>query len=65
MAQGKAAAGFRQGAAGYAFEELQPYSVIVLVVNIISIFSGEREGNSPIAADRYGPTAFPVTLQLI
>ena len=29
MAQGKAAAGSRQGAVGYAFEELQPYSVIV------------------------------------
>src|SRR6185295_13831694 len=65
MAQGKAAAGFRQGVVGYAFEELQPCSVIVLVVNIISVFSGESEGNSPVAADRYGPTAFAVALQLM
>jgi hypothetical protein len=65
MAQGKAAAGFRQGVVGYAFEELQPCSVIVLVVNIISVFSGERKGNSPVAADRYGPTAFAVALELM
>jgi hypothetical protein len=65
MAQGKAAAGFRQGVVDYAFEELQPCSVIVLVVNIINVFSGEREGNSPVAADRDGPTAFPGALQLM
>jgi hypothetical protein len=33
MAQGKAAAGFRLGVAGCAFEVLQPCSVIGLVVN--------------------------------
>jgi hypothetical protein len=65
VAQGKAAAGFRQGVVGYTFEELQPCSVIVLVVNIISVFTGEREGNSPVAADRYGPTAFAVALKLM
>src|SRR5579859_5612921 len=65
MAQGKAAAGFRLGVAGCAFEELQPCSVIVLVVNIVSVFSGEREGHSPVAADRYGPTAFAVALELM
>jgi len=65
MAQDKAAAGFRQGVAGYAFEELQPCLVIVLVINISSVFSGEREGNSPVATDRHGPTAFAVALQLM
>ena len=39
--------------------------MIVLVVNIVSVFSGEREGHSPVAADRHGPTAFTVALELM
>ena len=65
MAQGKAAEGFRPGVAGCAFEGLQPCSVIVLVVNIVSVFSDEGEGHSPVAADRYGPTTFTVALELM
>ena len=62
MVQGKAAGGFRQGAVGCAFEELQPYSVIVLVVDVISVLPGERESNSPVSADRDGPTTFAAAL---
>jgi hypothetical protein len=39
--------------------------MIVLVVDVKSVFPVEGEGNSPVAADRYRPSAFAVALQLM
>jgi hypothetical protein len=39
--------------------------MIVLVVSVQRVFPVEGEGNSPVAADRHRPSAFPVALQLV
>ena len=37
--------------------------VVVLVINLICVFSCKKERYTPVAADRYGPNAFAIPLQ--
>jgi len=38
-------------------------SVVVLVINVVCVLSNEKESYAPVAADRYGPNAFAISLQ--
>src|SRR3990172_8955266 len=38
-------------------------SVVVLVINVVCVFSCEKEGYTPVAAHLYGPNALAIPLQ--
>src|SRR5450759_662572 len=38
-------------------------SVVVLVINVVCVLSCEKERNTPVGADLYGPNAFAISLQ--